>query len=197
MASMNFGQTFKGIAPTLAKRSKLKIDLPVPETTLSPGSVAPSPPGDVTGTQDQAPAIGGALDGKVLSMGGYPLGTRGTIAGTPYSGTHSLGNWESDNAIDISVPTGTPVIATQDGVISKVYRRTADPSSRFAGYQVHLNGSDNAWFYTHLSRMAKGMNPGTKVKKGQVIGYSGAANGAQHLHLGVEFGNPLKILGLK
>jgi murein DD-endopeptidase MepM/ murein hydrolase activator NlpD len=194
-----FGQTFRSVAPTLAKASKLNLDLPVPSDALSSGSVAPSLGGDVTGYKPVTPtsAIGGKFDGRILGMGGYPLGKRGSVIGTPYSGTHSLGNWESDNAIDISVPTGTPVVATQDGTINKVYAKTLDPSSRFAGYQVHLGGGSNEWFYTHLSRMAKGMTPGTKVKKGQVIGYSGAANGASHLHLGVEFGNPLALLGLK
>ena len=45
--------------------------------------------------------------------------------------------------------------------------------------------------------MAKGMKVGTRVKKGQVIGYSGDANGSGHLHIGVKNGNPLDLLGLR
>lgn len=130
-------------------------------------------------------------------MGGYPAPSKAALIGTPHGGTHSLGNWESDNAVDIGLKTGTPILATQDGVIGKTFVRTLDPSSRFSGYQVHLNTGDNEWFYTHLSRLAKGIKAGTKVKKGQVIGYGGAANGVDHLHLGVKNGNPLDILGLR
>ena len=39
------------------------------------------------------------------------------IIGTPHSGTHTLGNWESDNAVDIAMPVGTAIRAPADGVI--------------------------------------------------------------------------------
>lgn len=190
-------QYFRDVAPTIAKRSKLNLRLPLPSSSINLSNVYKST-GDVTGvTESPTAAIGGALDGQILQKGGYPLGAQGPVIGRPGQGTHSLGNWESDNAIDISVPDGTPVIATQDGTIGKVYARTLDPSSQFAGYQVHLGAGNNEWFYTHLSRLAKGIGAGTKVKKGQVIGYSGSANGAPHLHLGVKNGNPLDLLNLK
>jgi murein DD-endopeptidase MepM/ murein hydrolase activator NlpD len=140
---------------------------------------------------------GGAQDGRVFNIGGYPVATRGSIIGTPGGGTHSLGNWESDNAIDIASKNGTPILATQDGTISRTFASSMDPSSQKAGIQVHFNTGDNEWFYTHLSRLAGGIKAGTKVKKGQVIGYSGSANGVGHLHLGVKNGNPLDLLGLR
>jgi hypothetical protein len=48
-------------------------------------------------------------DGGPMGRGGYayPLARRGKIIGTPYTGTHTLGNWQSDNAVDIAVPVGT------------------------------------------------------------------------------------------
>ena len=36
----------------------------------------------------------------------YPLGAHGPIIGTPYHGTHTRGNWQSDNAVDIRIPNG-------------------------------------------------------------------------------------------
>ncbi len=192
---------FSDIAPTLAKRSKLRLKFPVRTEEADTAIVVPSDPqfdaNAGSGPVVPGQAIGGAQDGRVYMTGGYPAAGKGAIIGTPGAGTHSLGNWESDNAVDIGVKTGTPILATQDGVISKTFVRTLDPSSQFAGYQVHLGTGDNEWFYTHLSRIAKGIKPGARVKKGQVIGYGGAANGVDHLHLGVKNGNPLDLLGLR
>lgn len=111
------------------------------------------------------------------------------IIGTPFSGTHTLGNWESDRAADIAMPTGTPIYAVADGVIgSQIGPLTSSSSSRFAGNRVHLKIAGNELYYAHLSRLA--VKAGQRVRKGQVIGYSGSANGVQHLHLGVQKGDP-------
>jgi murein DD-endopeptidase MepM/ murein hydrolase activator NlpD len=190
---------FNDIAPTLAKRSKLNIGLPLKDDAAKRAVAIPSNP-RFDANAGSAPAgmqYGGAQDGRVFNIGGYPVATRGSIIGAPGAGTHSMGNWESDNAIDISTKDGTPILATQDGTISKTFASSMDPKSRMAGIQVHFNTGDNEWFYTHLSRLAGGIKAGTKVKKGQVIGYSGSANGVGHLHLGVKNGNPLDLLGLR
>lgn len=187
---------FSQIAPTIAKRSRLRLKFPIGGSGSTDIVAVPSDP-QFDKNAGSYPAIGGAQDGRVFAMGGYPAASRASVIGTPYGGTHSLGNWESDNAIDIGVKSGTPILATQDGVITKTFMRTLDPKSRFSGYQVHLGTGDNEWFYTHLSRLARGIGPGTKVKRGQVIGYGGSANGVAHLHLGVKNGNPLDLLGLR
>ncbi len=190
---------FSDIAPTLAKRSKLDIRMPLKDADASKSIVIPSDP-QFDANAGSAPAgipYGGAQDSRVFNIGGYPVSKRGNIIGRPGAGTHSMGNWESDNAIDIATKDGTPILATQDGTISKTFASSMDPKSRMAGVQVHFNTGDNEWFYTHLSRLAGGIKAGTKVKKGQVIGYSGSANGVGHLHLGVKNGNPLDLLGLR
>ncbi|CAB4171760.1 Peptidase M23 [uncultured Caudovirales phage] len=193
---------FHDIAPTLAKRSKLNIGLPLGGVSDKSIIAIPSDPrfDAKAGSAPSAPAgiqYGGPSDGRVFNSGGYPVSQRGSIIGAPGAGTHTLGNWESDNAVDIAAKFGTPILATQDGTISKTFASSMDWGSPKAGIQVHFNTGDNEWFYTHLSRLAKGIGVGTKVRKGQVIGYSGSANGVGHLHLGVEFGNPLDLLGLR
>lgn len=119
------------------------------------------------------------------SGGDYPLGARGPIIGTPYAGTHTRGNWQSDNALDIRIPNGTPVLALDDGVIAKTYNA---PSGVTAGWQVTLRSADNAWFYGHLKTIT--VRAGQRVRKGQVIGTSGSANGVPHLHIGQQRGRP-------
>jgi murein DD-endopeptidase MepM/ murein hydrolase activator NlpD len=119
------------------------------------------------------------------ASGTYPLAAHGQIIGEPYQGTHTLGNWQSDNAQDIRVPVGTPVIALADGVIVKTYNA---PAGQTAGWQVTLRGTRNAWFYGHLSTIS--VRAGDRVRQGQTIGTSGSANGVPHLHIGQQLGRP-------
>jgi murein DD-endopeptidase MepM/ murein hydrolase activator NlpD len=121
----------------------------------------------------------------VSSNGNYPLGVHGPIIGTPFHGTHTRGNWQSDNALDIRIPNGTPVFALDDGVIVKTFK---SPSGVTAGWQVTLRSSDNAWFYGHLTTVT--VRAGERVRKGQTIGTSGSANGVPHLHIGQQVGRP-------
>jgi murein DD-endopeptidase MepM/ murein hydrolase activator NlpD len=126
-----------------------------------------------------------ASGGTASASGSYPLAVHGPIIGTPFHGTHTRGNWQSDNALDIRIPNGTPVIALDDGVIVKTFN---SPSGVTAGWQVTLRGSGNAWFYGHLTTVR--VRAGERVRKGQTIGTSGSANGVPHLHIGQQVGRP-------
>ena len=126
---------------------------------------------------------------NILGGGSWPTAKHGKIIGTPYSGTHTLGNWESDNAIDISVPRGTPIRATRNGVITRVSIRPE--GGRISGSSIHLDWGKNEAFFTHLSRVT--VKAGQHVRKGQIIGYSGVASGVPHLHAGVKHGDPRKV----
>lgn len=118
---------------------------------------------------------------------GLPTAKRGKVIGTPYSGTHTLGDWQSDNAVDIAVPVGTPMVALQDGTIVKV-RRHPQGASRFAGDQITIQGANgNEYFYAHGVARVK---PGQRIRKGQVLGTTGSANGVAHLHFGQRQGDP-------
>lgn len=64
---------------------------------------------------------------------------------------------------------------------------------RFAGLRLHLVTGDNEFYYAHLSSFAKGLHPGSVVKAGQIIGYSGEANGVPHLHIASHSGSPLQL----
>lgn len=141
----------------------------------------------------QAPIGGGAPAGadpgaKILGSGkAFPV-KDGKVIGHPHAGTHTLGNWQSDNALDIEAPDGTPIYAPADGVISKSAGDNNDPSSRFNGFNFEIEGEGNAWFMQHLSKSL--VKDGDHVKKGQLIGHVGSANGVPHLHIGQREGNP-------
>jgi murein DD-endopeptidase MepM/ murein hydrolase activator NlpD len=131
----------------------------------------------------------------------YPLAEHGTISGRPNDGTHHhpdpddiKHNWESCNAIDISTPRGTRVIAVADGTIGSqigALQTHGDPT--LEGLRLHLVGADNEWYYAHLSKIS--VAAGQRVSKGDRLGLSGSANGVQHLHLAQRHGDPGALIG--
>lgn len=183
-----------------AQQTAQNFNLPTPPMLAeqTPGlfiqqpSVAPQTP-----QAPQTPATGPAPGpGSPTRAGRYFRPTDGThIIGTPYQGTHKPGattapSWESDNAIDIAVPLRTPIYAVANGTVTRTRQQTGQYT---AGWTIHLAIPGNEFFYGHLSRVT--VRPGQRVRAGQVIGYSGEANGVQHLHFGAENGNPLDLFG--
>ena len=81
--------------------------------------------------------------------------------------------------VDWSAPRGTPIFAAGNGVI--------EDAKWFSGYGRwikirHANGYKTG--YAHMSRFAKGMKAGVRVRQGQVIGYVGSTglSTGPHLH---------------
>lgn len=97
------------------------------------------------------------------------------------------------DAVDLGVPYGTRVFAMFVGVISPRgtafdgYGASNSGDPKLAGLRFHLVSEDETLFYTHLSRLS--VTPGQKVEVGQLLGYSGKANGAEHLHIAALNGN--------
>jgi murein DD-endopeptidase MepM/ murein hydrolase activator NlpD len=84
--------------------------------------------------------------------------------------------------VDYAAPTGTPVRAAGDGKVELAGRK--------GGYGktiVLQHGSARTTLYAHLSRYARGMKRGRRVRQGQVIGYVGATGLASGPHLHYEF----------
>jgi len=97
--------------------------------------------------------------------------------------------------VDWADDTGSPIFAAGNGTIVK-----ADWDSGGYGRKVeiqHLNGYMTA--YGHLSRFARGIQPGAKVRQGQIIGYVGntGLSTGPHLHYEVlvngHFVDPMRI----
>ena len=80
--------------------------------------------------------------------------------------------------IDYAAPTGTPIQATGDGAVIETGRNGAN------GNYIklrHANGYTT--YYLHLSRFAKGLCPGARVRQKDVIGFVGATGIATGPHL--------------
>jgi len=82
------------------------------------------------------------------------------------------------SGIDYAAPTGTPVEAICDGKIIFIGWK-GDYGKCIKIRHNHIYTS----FYGHLSRFAKGMKQGRRVKQGKVIGYVGATGLATGPHL--------------
>jgi murein DD-endopeptidase MepM/ murein hydrolase activator NlpD len=118
----------------------------------------------------------------------------GKIIGTPGKGTHTLGNWESDRALDIALKMGSPIYAPFSGVVGQQFGALGSADPRFAGLRLHVVGPTNEWYGAHLSRFAPGIHPGVRVTPGELLGYSGVANGVAHLHEALKYGDPYGLL---
>ena len=88
-------------------------------------------------------------------------------------------------ALDIMAPAGTPVLATADGVVEKLF------DSDNGGLTIYQFDPTETWcyYYAHLQRYAPGLAEGDHVKRGEVIGYVGSTGNASadapHLHFGI------------
>jgi peptidoglycan LD-endopeptidase LytH len=92
------------------------------------------------------------------------------------------GSSRRHEALDIMAPRGTPVVAVDDGVITKLFKSAA------GGITIYQSDAPEKfiYYYAHLERYADGLREGQPVQRGQVIGYVGstgnAPESAPHLH---------------
>jgi murein DD-endopeptidase MepM/ murein hydrolase activator NlpD len=129
----------------------------------------------------------GWFDDQGRRLGGTALANPRPDArmSSPFGTRHYYGRKSSNafhNGIDFEGKTGEPIYAAADGVINHQgwyfnYGRT-----------VKIGHADNfETLYAHMSRFADGVGPGTRVRKGDLIGYvgsTGRSTGA-HLHFSV------------
>ncbi|HHC09367.1 MAG TPA: hypothetical protein ENK55_11715 [Actinobacteria bacterium] len=83
--------------------------------------------------------------------------------------------------VDMAAAAGTPLVAMYSGTVRV-------NTHYLGGKQVYVYGDNGIfYYYAHLSRWAKGLSSGDRVKKGQVIGYVGNTGNATGyvLHLGM------------
>jgi len=88
-------------------------------------------------------------------------------------------------AIDIMAARGTPVVASVDGRISKLFLSNA---GGITIYQTDVSGA-LMYYYAHLESYAPNLVEGRSVRRGQVIGFVGSTGNANpagpHLHFGI------------
>jgi murein DD-endopeptidase MepM/ murein hydrolase activator NlpD len=92
-----------------------------------------------------------------------------------------LGYSKMHKGIDFGAPIGTPIYAAGSGTVVEIGKKGA-----YGNYIRIRHNNDYQTAYAHMSRFAKGLVRGEKVKQGQVIGYVGATGRATGPHLHYE-----------
>ena len=82
---------------------------------------------------------------------------------------------------DFAAPTGTPIMASGDGVIKK-----ASWCGGGGNCVVIKHNSTYQTVYAHMSKFARGIKRGVRVKQGQTIGYVGSTGKSTGPHLHYE-----------
>lgn len=83
---------------------------------------------------------------------------------------------------DFAAPTGTPIRSVGDGVVLE-----AKFKSNNGNYVKIRHNETYATQYLHMSKIARGIRPGTRVKQGQTIGFVGSTGLATGPHLCYRF----------
>ena len=105
-----------------------------------------------------------------------------------------LGYTRMHRGVDFAAPTGTPILAAGDGVVDLI-----GPNRGYGNYIRLRHNSRMATAYAHMSRFARGLSRGTRVRQGDVIGFVGSTglSTGPHLHYEVLIGgsqvNPLSV----
>ena len=98
--------------------------------------------------------------------------------------TSLLHDGRNHRGVDFKAPVGTVVRAPFSG---EVVRRNWSRRRNGICLQMRTRGGVDAYFL-HLHRIARGLRPGRKIRRGQIIGWSGntGRSSAPHLHYQLE-----------
>lgn len=110
---------------------------------------------------------------------------QGVHAGDLRNSFNEMRGGHGHEAIDIMAPRGTPVLAADEGTVVKLFL------SKPGGLTVYQfdNSRTYCYYYAHLDRYAPGLQEGTRLRKGDVLGNVGSTGNASadgpHLHFAI------------
>lgn len=135
-------------------------------------------------TTSSAPGGGNAGDGNTVAGITWLIPCNYTRFSSPFGyRIHPVyGDYRFHYGVDLSAPSGTPIVATRSGTVT-----TATYSSS-AGYYVTIDHQDGfASKYLHMTHYIVGV--GDQVTAGQVIGYVGSTGTSTgpHLHFSILY----------
>ena len=106
-----------------------------------------------------------------------------------------LGFTKMHTGTDFAAPTGTPILASGDGIVTRAqWCGGGGNCVKIKHNRVYQT------VYAHMSKFGKGIKKGTRVKQGQIIGYVGSTglSTGPHLHYEViENGKKINSQKLK
>lgn len=125
-----------------------------------------------------------------------PLRFSRISSGFSYHRKHPVtGQVKAHTGVDYAAPAGTPVMSIGDGtVISKGWSGGGGNTVKIRHNSVYTTA------YLHLSRYASGLQVGSRVKQGEVIGYVGSTGVSTGPHLDFRIwksGQPINPLRME
>jgi len=184
-AALLLGIGMIAASPAMANTATASAEVPAPVRNAQASSISG---GDKQ--FQQLFADWKAMDGDVDAAIPAPVATVSIPSRMPLDGasltssygmrTHPvLGGRRNHKGVDLAAPTGTPIFATADGIVSK--------AQRFSSYGLYVSIEHGAQLQTrfaHMSRIA--VANGERVEKGDIIGYVGSTGRSTGPHLHYE-----------
>lgn len=127
------------------------------------------------------------VDPKLASFSQTPLDGAGFRRGR----SHTAAQGGQHEAVDIDAPLGTPIVAPADGVVAHAFDASPDVPCDYSSHTGYANNlllvtdDDVTLLLGHLQRESILVEPGTRVRRGELVarvGHSGSGDRA-HLHL--------------
>lgn len=148
--------------------------------------------GELTGTKESREVIDEGIPAKVaVGTKPRPAGVGTGSFSMPASGRLSSGfgaRWgRNHNGIDIAAPVGTPVYASDDGVVT-----CAEYKGSFGNIVKIDHGNGFETYYAHNSQML--VSAGQTVTKGQLIAKMGSTGNStgSHCHFEIHYNGEIK-----
>lgn len=160
--------------PGLALEAADRLPHPVPTTTTTTVPVDPPADGEIL-----FPIIVGPDDDC------YVLDNYGDCRGSGCSRTHE--------GVDMMADPGLPVMSVSAGVITKIYTDRGLTYGAGNGWTIYDEENDVHYRYFHLQDLAPGLEEGSEVELGQIIGSvgetgtTGNGNPTDNFHLHFEW----------
>ena len=184
---MVFGAAFLGLTATTAHAASGSADagVVVPDEPYDDSVIAKNLP---EGDDSEARAIFQAwkrLDTGLAASNGVAVPSRRPVANMSLSSSYGMrvhpitGRVARHNGVDIPAPHGTPIYATADGFVGR-----AQWLGGYGKYVEIEHGNAIQTRYGHMSSYV--VNPGQRVRKGDVIGYVGSTGRSTGNHLHYE-----------